>query len=163
MTLLTPAIPMLFMGEEYGEKAPFEYFVDYENEKLTRSIFEGRKREFSRADMPFPGQESFDNSQLTWEYDHDLFTLYKSLIAIRKWYPAKEGIKGSDLHVYQEDHWIAWEYPTETGDWLGVFIYLGSEPAQLASPFQKVKGERLLATEQVEGWNLPSECCLVYT
>ncbi len=139
LTLMTPGIPLLFMGEEYGEKAPFEYFVDYENERLMRSIYEGRKREFHREEMPFPGKESFDNSTLTWKMDEDLFAFYKQLIALHKEHPAK--CRRRDLHVYHsvEEEWLAWEYPTHEKKWIGVFIHLGKEEREISFPFKKSK------------------------
>jgi maltooligosyltrehalose trehalohydrolase len=45
--LLSPFTPMLFMGEEYGETAPFPYFVDHGNPELIEAVREGRRREFS--------------------------------------------------------------------------------------------------------------------
>lgn len=165
LSLLSPSIPMLFMGEEYGETAPFEYFVDYENENLMRSVYEGRKREFHRQDMPFPGKESFKNSQLTWKGDKELFALYKNLIALRKDNLPKVGLVPREIHVYlSEEKWIAWEYPTRQKEWIGIFIYLGDEKLELPSfPFQKVKGELLLATQKIklERQLLPNTCLVL--
>ena len=48
--LLSPFTPMLFMGEEYAEPAPFPYFVDHGDPDLVRAVQEGRQREFSGAD-----------------------------------------------------------------------------------------------------------------
>lgn len=165
LTLLTPAIPLLFMGEEYGETAPFEYFIDYQNEKLMRTIFEGRKREFRRTDMPFPGKESFDNSRLTWTQDPILLKLYQTLISMRKTHEPLPNLTSSDIHVYSqpEEEWLAWEFPTEKG-WLGVLIYLGHEKETLTLdlPFQHVVGELLLSTQPIATqWEIPSDTCLV--
>ncbi len=46
LQLLSPHIPMLFMGEEYGLKTPFHYFVDFGDAALATAAREGRKREF---------------------------------------------------------------------------------------------------------------------
>jgi maltooligosyltrehalose trehalohydrolase len=48
--LLSPFTPMLFMGEEYGETAPFPYFVDHGDPDLIEAVREGRRREFAGAD-----------------------------------------------------------------------------------------------------------------
>jgi maltooligosyltrehalose trehalohydrolase len=48
--LLSPFTPMLFMGEEYGETAPFPYFVDHGDPDLVEAVRNGRRREFSGAD-----------------------------------------------------------------------------------------------------------------
>jgi malto-oligosyltrehalose trehalohydrolase len=45
--LLGPAIPMLYMGEEYGETNPFLFFCDFTDE-LARAVRDGRRREFAR-------------------------------------------------------------------------------------------------------------------
>ena len=43
---LSPYIPLLFMGEEYGEESPFLYFVSHSDPALVRAVREGRKNEF---------------------------------------------------------------------------------------------------------------------
>jgi maltooligosyltrehalose trehalohydrolase len=50
MVLLSPFTPLLFMGEEYGEIAPFPYFVDHGDPDLVEAVRQGREREFSGAD-----------------------------------------------------------------------------------------------------------------
>ena len=45
--LLAPQVPLLFMGEEYGEKNPFQYFISHTDEQLVKMVQEGRKKEFS--------------------------------------------------------------------------------------------------------------------
>ena len=47
VVLLSPFIPLLFMGEEYGETAPFPYFVSHTDPKLVEAVREGRRREFA--------------------------------------------------------------------------------------------------------------------
>ncbi|RYY99781.1 MAG: malto-oligosyltrehalose trehalohydrolase, partial [Comamonadaceae bacterium] len=49
LALLTPAIPMLFQGEEWGAPEPFLYFADWEGE-LREAVRAGRKREFGHED-----------------------------------------------------------------------------------------------------------------
>jgi maltooligosyltrehalose trehalohydrolase len=44
---LSPFIPLLFMGEEYGETAPFQYFVSHSDEALVEAVRTGRKEDFS--------------------------------------------------------------------------------------------------------------------
>lgn len=47
LLLLSPAIPMLFMGEEYGAENPFYYFTSHTDPELAKAVCEGRRREFS--------------------------------------------------------------------------------------------------------------------
>ena len=74
--LLAPSVPMLFMGEEYGETAPFLYFCDFHGD-LARAVREGRRREFAafpefaderaREAIPDPNaQDTFLSSKLDW-------------------------------------------------------------------------------------------------
>jgi maltooligosyltrehalose trehalohydrolase len=58
--LLSPFTPMLFMGEEYGETAPFPYFVDHGDPDLLAAVREGRRREFSGADWSRPSADPTD-------------------------------------------------------------------------------------------------------
>ncbi|MGB3297433.1 MAG: malto-oligosyltrehalose trehalohydrolase [Phormidesmis sp.] len=74
MTLLSPYIPLLFMGEEYGENAPFLYFVDHGDPDLIESVRAGRKEEFrafhSEGAPPDPASlETFKASTLNWPSD----------------------------------------------------------------------------------------------
>jgi 1,4-alpha-glucan branching enzyme/maltooligosyltrehalose trehalohydrolase len=48
LAVLTPAIPMLFFGEEFGSSTPFLYFADWDGE-LREAVREGRKREFGHV------------------------------------------------------------------------------------------------------------------
>jgi malto-oligosyltrehalose trehalohydrolase len=48
ITLLAPMIPMLFMGEEWGSKAPFPFFCDFQGD-LADAVRKGRQREFAGA------------------------------------------------------------------------------------------------------------------
>ncbi len=58
--LLSPFTPMLFMGEEYGESAPFPYFVDHGDPDLLEAVRVGRHREFSGADWSGPTADPTD-------------------------------------------------------------------------------------------------------
>ena len=49
LVLLSPYIPLLFMGEEYGETAPFLYFIEHGDPELVEAVRAGRRREFERS------------------------------------------------------------------------------------------------------------------
>ncbi|MBU2090455.1 MAG: DUF3459 domain-containing protein, partial [Alphaproteobacteria bacterium] len=70
--LLTPQMPLLYMGEEYGETRPFLFFTDFHGD-LAKAVREGRRREFgafsafARAEIPDPNDPAtFEASQLNW-------------------------------------------------------------------------------------------------
>jgi maltooligosyltrehalose trehalohydrolase len=81
---------MLFMGEEYGEDAPFQFFTDHIDEKIATATREGRRREFA-AFASFSGQEvpdpqdpaTFERSKLTRRRDRRIAALVKELLRVR--------------------------------------------------------------------------------
>ncbi len=94
--LLAPAVPMLFMGEEFGATTPFLYFCDFHGE-LADAVREGRRKGFAalyadeeaRARIPDPNARStFEASKIPW---HDLakkgnadwLAHYRDLMALR--------------------------------------------------------------------------------
>ena len=97
---LSPQIPMLFMGEEWGAKTPFQFFVDFADDPdLSQAIRDGRRREFARfaafagasADkVPDPTLvKTFETSKLDWaERDHPdhkaILDETASLLALRR-------------------------------------------------------------------------------
>lgn len=96
--MLSPYIPLLFMGEEYGEDAPFLYFVDHSDKSLIEAVRTGRKEEFKaflwEGELPDPqSAETFHASKLSWEKREEghhkvLLEFYKQLISIRRTVPA---------------------------------------------------------------------------
>ena len=96
-TLLSPFTPMLFMGEEYGEPAPFQFFSDHIDEEIATATREGRRREFA-AFAEFAGEEvpdpqdpaTFERSKLTRERDEALAELYATLLRVRRELPDDE-------------------------------------------------------------------------
>ncbi|WP_343672452.1 malto-oligosyltrehalose trehalohydrolase [Chitinophaga sp.] len=89
LLLLSPHVPMLFMGEEYGEKKPFLYFTSFEDKALSKRVSEGRKHEFKTfswtENVPDPQAEStFEQSILSWPAPGPLLEYYRYLIALRK-------------------------------------------------------------------------------
>ncbi|MCP5470129.1 MAG: malto-oligosyltrehalose trehalohydrolase [Chlamydiales bacterium] len=158
LNILSPMTPMLFMGEEYGETNPFDYFVDFSDEKLMRSIYEGRKREFRSESMPFPGKESYMQSRLTWKTEGDFLQLYKTLIALRKEHPPRKGITSADVTVHQGEDWLAFEYPTRSDKVLAVLAVF--KPMTLELPL--AQREVLFSTQNItKKWNFEGECATV--
>lgn len=96
VTVLTPFIPLLFMGEEYGETAPFQYFTSHGDKDLIAAVRKGRQAEFAdfewEGKVPDPQDEStFHNSKLHHHLENEephktLRALYRDLIAIRREY-----------------------------------------------------------------------------
>lgn len=94
LVLLSPFLPLLFMGEEYGESAPFQYFVSHGDAALIEAVRQGRRAEFSRfawqGDIPDPQDEStFARSHIDWDSrcaaPHKLLLdFYRQLLQLRR-------------------------------------------------------------------------------
>jgi len=105
--LLAPYIPMLFMGEEYGEDTPFLYFVDHSDKDLISAVREGRKKEFEHfgwdSEPADPQDEkTFLQSKLQWHKEagekHGLILKwYKYFIHLRKQSPVLKNFDKNDL------------------------------------------------------------------
>lgn len=96
--LLSPHIPMLFMGEEFAASTPFLFFCDFGPE-LAKAVTDGRRREFARFagfseasvrdSIPDPGDPgTFENSKLRWEeresgVHRERLKLVRELLALR--------------------------------------------------------------------------------
>jgi maltooligosyltrehalose trehalohydrolase len=71
--LASPCVPLLFMGEEYGEDRPFLYFVDHSDQDLVKAVREGRREQFKASgweggEAPDPeGAATFAASRIDWE------------------------------------------------------------------------------------------------
>ena len=98
LLLLSPSIPMLFMGEEWGSRSPFLFFTDH-NDELANLVREGRRREFAhfaafqdeatRAQIPDPNAPSTfaasvpDLSEAEQERQSATLELHRRLLALR--------------------------------------------------------------------------------
>jgi maltooligosyltrehalose trehalohydrolase len=96
VVLLSPGTPLLFMGEEYGEPAPFPYFVDHGDPALIEAVRTGRAEEFaggwSEASLdpadPATFQLAVLDGSLVEKGDHArLRALYQYLIHLRHHHP----------------------------------------------------------------------------
>ena len=107
--ILSPYIPLIFMGEEYGEEAPFQYFISHSDEALVEAIRKGRREEFAsfkwKGEIPDPDEEStFLNSkidiQLHMQGKHKvLFDFYRALLNLRKRMPAFKNLLKKNMEV----------------------------------------------------------------
>ncbi len=91
LTLLAPFTPMIFQGEEYGERAPFMFFSDHIDPEIADATREGRRREFAAfasfgREVPDPQDPAtFEASKLTREGEPDgLRDLYAAALALRR-------------------------------------------------------------------------------
>jgi maltooligosyltrehalose trehalohydrolase len=104
LLLLAPHLPLLFMGEEYGEEHPFLFFCSFADTDLVESIRLGRRQEFeafhAHGEVPDPQAEAtFAASCLTWSWASDphragLRQLYQDLLSVRQRWPVLRNFTG---------------------------------------------------------------------
>jgi maltooligosyltrehalose trehalohydrolase len=117
LTLCSPFLPLLFMGEEYGETAPFLFFTSFEDPGLVAAVREGRKRElgahYSESDFADPQAAStFEQCKLDWSKPalspHAGFLrLHRDLISLRKRH-SRLGNCRKDLTAVRFDEQARW-------------------------------------------------------
>jgi maltooligosyltrehalose trehalohydrolase len=98
VVLLSPFVPLIFMGEEYGETAPFPYFVSHSDPDLVEAVRKGRRREFDafdwRGEPPDPQDEKtyldskLNRALLNKEPHRTLLAFYRELLTLRGKTPA---------------------------------------------------------------------------
>ncbi|MBD2091626.1 malto-oligosyltrehalose trehalohydrolase [Microcoleus sp. FACHB-1515] len=109
--MLAPYIPLLFMGEEYGEEANFLYFVSHSDPDLIEAVRKGRKKEFEAFHMEEEyadpeSTETFERSKLNWNlWQQDgkhkvLRDLYKHLIQLRRTIPALKHLDKQSMNAW---------------------------------------------------------------
>lgn len=118
IVLLSPNIPLLFMGEEYGEEAPFLYFISHGDQSLIDAVRQGRKEMFSyfkeEGEPPDPQAEgTFLRSKLHLdlrrrENHKSLLYYYKNLILLRKKIPALSHLSkiGLEIKTGRKKSWL---------------------------------------------------------
>ena len=98
LLFVSPAVPLLFMGEEYGETAPFQYFTSFIDRELSQAVRRGRAAEFSRfawtrpipdPDAPSTFVASRLNHALAGAPRHrELYQYYRRWLELRRTHPA---------------------------------------------------------------------------
>ncbi len=159
--LLSPHVPFLFMGEEYGEQHPFQFFTDYSDKPLIEALIEGRKNEFSyfnwEGEVPNPQEEKvFIQSRLSWKTEEapGLLELYRHLIALRKTHPAMQSDDRATAvqHVRVHNNVLQFERHAG-GQVLQVYLHFGKEPRTLSDD-SGFTYKKLLDTSDT-AWNGP--------
>ena len=109
VVLLSPFVPLIFMGEEYGETAPFLYFVSHGDPDLVEAVRQGRQAEF--ADFDWPGQPADPQAEATFSrcrLNHDLARkghhrtlrdFHRRLLELRRQMPALAHLSKKQMTV----------------------------------------------------------------
>jgi maltooligosyltrehalose trehalohydrolase len=90
VVVLSPGTPLVFMGEEYGERNPFQFFTDHIDPAIAEATRGGRRREFERfeafaGEVPDPqAEETFLRSKLSRVEEPGTRELYTELLRLRR-------------------------------------------------------------------------------
>ena len=150
-TLLSPYLPMLFMGEEWVEPHPFLYFVSHTDPQLADAVRKGRKEEFkafhNQGEAPDPvSEKTFEDSKLQWqvleqEPHRTVLSYYKKLISLRKTHPA---LKSPD----RQNMKVSCDESTET-----LILYRWNEQKNIVSLMNfSEKEQEIMLPEFKESW-----------
>jgi maltooligosyltrehalose trehalohydrolase len=165
LVLLSPYIPLLFMGEEYGEKAPFPYFISHLDQGLAEAVSRGRKEEFAaflwQGEPPDPQEQAtFMSAKLNHElrghgHHRILFELYRELIGLRKEIPALARLSKEDMKVLGFDkEKVLFVHRWSELDEAVLVFHFGEEPASPVVPLPGGRWNKRLDSAE-ERWNGP--------
>jgi maltooligosyltrehalose trehalohydrolase len=147
LMLLSPHLPLLFMGEEYAEENPFPFFCSFCDEQLIEAVRQGRKREFADFvstpdEVPDPhGEQTFASARLTWSWPEGtphaaIRRLYKDLLTARKNWPALRDFTTRTARLLSgEGHPAVIEFTRGSGaDAIRAYFNLTPETQPLPTP-----------------------------
>ena len=171
LLLLSPFVPLLFMGEEWGTRNPFLFFTSH-NEELAKLVREGRRGEFKhfsafrdeakRALIPDPNAEGTFTASIPDRASPETFDLYRALLAVRREriMPGLPGCRSAGVDVLGHGA-VRARWRLGTGAMLTVLVNLGADPA----PAQEAAGEVVFETQpglaaSVQGGMLPGRSAL---
>lgn len=131
LTLLAPYVPMLYMGEEYGETNPFLFFCEFGDPQLIEAVRKGRKRDYGlKGEIPDPqAEDTFLRSRLSWSWKDGMSarirSLYRELIQLRKSLPALTEYRNKDVFLLDDDESSVLVLNRGAGDGLCCVFNLG--------------------------------------
>lgn len=160
--LLSPFLPLLFMGEEYGETAPFLYFISHSDENLVEAVRKGRREEFAafqwEGEIPDPQDEAtflrsrIDHRLCETGHHKTLLAFYRELLLLRKDHPVLARLSKEDMEVtaFESEKVLFVRRWKGTGQ-TAVIFHFGSAPVSLALPLPPGRWEKLLDSAE-ERW-----------
>ena len=160
--ILSPFIPLLFMGEEYGETVPFAYFISHSDSALIEAVRRGRGEEFAgfqwQGEIPDPHDEAtFLRAKLGHEGCHDdqrgvLRNFYKKVLQLRKTVPAFASLSKEHMNVVgYEDERILFVQRRHEADQAVILANFGATETSITLPIAAGMWRKLLDSAE-EKW-----------
>lgn len=153
--LLSPFVPLLFMGEEFFETNPFLYFVSHEDQALNTAVREGRKKEFEsfrwQGQPPDPvAAATFERSRLDWPKIEGEPNRHTAMLAF---YRRLLALRASEPPLMRLAPWTVRSKWSEESRWLYMLRTAGDAEALICLNF--AAEERAVRPELAEGcWAL---------
>jgi maltooligosyltrehalose trehalohydrolase len=161
IVLLSPFLPLLFMGEEYGEKAPFPYFVSHSEPALIEAVRRGRREEFASfqwsGEIADPQDEAtflsarLDRSLRGEGWHGTLLEFYKELIRLRRETPALARLSKSTMEVRGLEDGLLLVRRWSEGSQAVLLFNLSREPGPVAVPMPPGRWHKRLDSAE-ERW-----------
>ena len=163
LLLLSPYVPLLFMGEEYAEEAPFQYFTSHSDPSLIETVRKGRQQEFKafewKGEVPDPQDENtFQRCKLHRDLRHNgrhrvIYDFIRQLIKLRSHVPALVRKSKEDMQVISyEREKLLWVHRWDGCDHAIAVFNLGDMAAVAALPFPDMSLTKILDSSD-QRWN----------
>jgi maltooligosyltrehalose trehalohydrolase len=179
LLLCSPYLPLLFMGEEFADTAPFLFFTSYGDPALAGAVAEGRLKEFEElargGEFADPqAVDTFERSRITWSLldesehakpDHNtMLRLYRDLIALRKRWPCL-GNGRKDLtrvNLDEQARWLRMDRGAPSG--CQAALLCNFSPDRAAFDFDEAGWQLALSTSSAGGnvQSVPGHSALLY-
>lgn len=160
--ILSPFLPMLWMGEEYGEIAPFLYFVSHSDDRLIDAVRKGRKHEFEtfawQGEPPDPqSPATFESSKLdhtlkTSPAGQTLLAFHRRLLEIRRKEIRGAAVGDAHARALSDDTLIA-----HPGKNLLVLLHFDGQPAEVEAELPEGEWSLLLDSTDTAWGGLGSQ------
>lgn len=153
--ILSPYVPLLFMGEEYGEPAPFLYFTSFLDENLAEAVRKGRREEFAafhgQGEPPDPQDEAtfrrsvLDHGLKAREPHRTLLAFYRELLRLRREVPPLAHLSKlhQEVRAYEAEK-VLWVRRWLENDEVLVIYHFGPSPLELTLPVPAGLWQKLL-------------------
>jgi maltooligosyltrehalose trehalohydrolase len=157
--LLAPQVPLLFMGEEHADDAPFPFFTSHSGTELIEAVRRGRAEEFRSfrwaGEPPDPqAEETFQSAVLHWdtrrEGEHgQMLDLYGELLRLRRELAPLRDLAPDRVEIARtDDPAVVWMLRGDpASETVLVCLHFGLEPRLLDVPFA---GERTVLIDSAD-------------
>jgi maltooligosyltrehalose trehalohydrolase len=155
LVLLSPFIPLFFMGDEFGETAPFQYFVSHSDPDLVEAVRNGRAREFEAFEWKKEPPDPQDNATfLRCKLQHELkegephktlLKFHKELMKLRKKIHSLSLLSKKNMKINHFDHEqiLFFKRISAQDHVFGIFRF-GENPQKIRLPVPEGRWEKIL-------------------